>query len=165
MTRKHIYPAQCHRCGGDAICKECGKVVFGATSFSLWLRELKGILSSRRITNQNLDYIWYNYRQHWFLTLEEKRYGGRCTSTQRTTHRIVAQMLDIASGSKVDVRCFRHTPKLRRVEYRGHYIVRFSETSPEDSKRIIVSSNGEERDVSKNQLKAFLASGRLRTDR
>ena len=100
-----------------------------STEFGLWLRrQHQQMIGSHTYSAQNLDYIWHNYKQNWLITIEEKRYGSRCTFAQRDTHGIVAQMLEMASGTQ----CRNERGQLVKVEYRGHYVIVFSNTNPED---------------------------------
>lgn len=100
----------------------------GQTPFSQWIRALPPPLDSRNYDCQNLDYIWFSYRAGWFITLEEKRFGSSSTAAQRDTHAIIAQLLTAASGAVVET--WRGK---RRIAYRGHFILRFSQTTPDDS--------------------------------
>lgn len=120
------------------------------TPFSNWLRALPGCLSSLYYDNENLDYVWFQYRQAWFITIEEKRFMGVCTSAQEDTHGVIAQLLTIASGSVVKTMRGK-----RAIEYRGHYVVRFCQTMPDDSALIMV--NDEE--ITKDGLLQLLATG------
>ncbi|MFH0902264.1 MAG: hypothetical protein V2A73_16660 [Pseudomonadota bacterium] len=133
-------------------CPHCGGEVPISTPFSLWLRALPEPHTSRRFDNQNLDYIWHCYRDHWLITLEEKRYGGQCTDAQDDTHGIVAQMLTTASGTRV-----RTMRGVRSKAYRGHYVVRFEKTTPDDSTWITVNGVF----VTKADLLLLLLTGQL----
>lgn len=98
-----------------------------ATPFSHWLRGLPNKLSSQYISNQNLDYVWHNYRLNYLLTIEEKRYGAIAPRAQADTHSIVAQMLHMADGNEVLTLRGRRT-----VRYFGHYLITFQQTTPDD---------------------------------
>ena len=106
------------------------------TPFSDWLRGLPEPLDSSRISNQNLDYIWHDYRTNQLLTIEEKRHRGASRPAQTDTHGVVAQMLRAASGMTVTT--LRGD---RPVSYLGHYVIRFELTTPDDGKMWI---NGNE---------------------
>lgn len=121
-------------------CPKCGTAVERSTTFSLWLRDLPYPYTSQNFSNQNLDYIWHNYREHWFITIEEKTRGGSdpdnpSAMAQRDTHGIVEQMLKHADGSKVQT-LFRGQ---RAMRYRGHYLVVFQNTSPDDSAWVTIN--------------------------
>lgn len=122
------------------------------TQFGSWLRELGYPLNSRRISVHNLDYIFHNYRENWFITLEEKRKRGRVEPSQDDTHFIVVQLLEAASGTEV-LSSMRED--VRHVEYRGHYIVVFENTTPDDSKWIRVT------DRMKNEMQIVDTDGLL----
>lgn len=121
-------------------CPNCGTEIERTTAFSRWLRGLPSPHDSRNFSNQNLDYIWHNYREHWFITIEEKIRGGGdkyslSAQAQQDTHGIVAQLLKHGDGRLVDT-LFRGK---RAVRYRGHYLVAFQNETPDDSKYITIN--------------------------
>lgn len=121
--------------------------------FSQWLRALPSPYSSVCFDNENLDYIWFQYRAGWFITIEEKRMGAICTAAQKDTHGIVAQMLTTASGSNCET--MRGN---RPIEYRGHFVIRFSHTTPDDSDWITI--NGEP--ATKDMVMRLLGIGSIK---
>jgi len=127
-----------------------------STPFSDWLRELEGPLSSKFVSVQNLDYIWHNFKQNWFITIEEKRFGGGTSFAQRDTHAIISQLLEKASGSIVQ----NARKKDVRIEYRGHYIIRFSQTIPDDSERTIIEHKSKSTQIDKDGLLQLLQTGK-----
>ena len=152
MTRQVRTHVKCQACDVELLCPQCGEMGTTMTPFSHWLRGLAPPLDSKMFDNQNLDYIWHNYRQAWFITLEEKRYGKRSSQAQMDTHNIVAQMLTLASPAWVST-----LRGLRKVEYRGHYVVIFDKTSPDDSRIIFVN----EQEIDKAMLLSLLTYGHL----
>lgn len=111
------------------ICPHCGHEFDSTTPFSQWIRSLPPPLHSGNYDYQNLDGIWNSYRDGWFITIEEKRYGAHSDAkSQRDTHNIVRQMFLIASHSLVQT-----LRGMRPYEYRGHYELSFEKTSPLDS--------------------------------
>ena len=100
-----------------------------SSAYSDWLRQLPYPLDSRNYDNENLDYVFFHYREGWFITMEEKQFGARSTMAQKDTHGIVAQLLTYASQSSVKVETLRGK---RSIEYRGHYEISFEKTSPND---------------------------------
>jgi len=117
------------------------------TPFGEWLRTRhQGKIGSHTFSAQNLDYIWHNYRENWFITIEEKRYGGMrdrsAQRAQRDTHGIVAQLLEGSSGMDVDT-----LRGHRRAEYRGHYEIVFDRTSPDDGDMTINGRQANEQDL------------------
>lgn len=97
------------------------------TPFSNWLRALAAPLDSRTINNQNLDYVWHNYRRNYLLTIEEKRYRGTSSDAQKDTHRIIEQMLRASDGLLVQT-----MRGIRPARYFGHHVVQFENTTPDD---------------------------------
>jgi hypothetical protein len=116
------------------LCPKCGASVDTHTPFSQWLRQLEAPLDSANCDCQNLDYIWFHYRPGWFITIEEKRFGATQSRAQGDTQAIIAQMLAIASGAKVET-----IRGIRAVGYRGHYVVSFEKTTPEDSEWVEIN--------------------------
>jgi len=126
------------------------------TPFSNWLRALPSPYNSESVSLHNLDYIWHYYRENWFITIEEKQHGGQCTGAQRDTHAIVYQLLKLGSDLKASVLSTMRGVK-KQVEYKGHYVIRFEKTTPDDSEWIEI--NKEMR--SKEDVLRLLRTGEL----
>lgn len=162
MTRQVKYYAQCHDCHKSAVCPECGQMVSQFSPFSDWLRSLPPPLNSTRISLHNLDYIWHNYIENWFITIEEKRFGARCTAAQKDTHTLLVRFLEIANdifrltNGRITTGILRRRD-LKEVEYRGHYVVVFEQTNPDDSRSIEINGFGCDRD----DLLRLLETGKL----
>ena len=124
--------------------------------FSNWLRSLPAPYDSSSVSLHNLDYIWHYYREDWFITIEEKQHGAHCTGAQRDTHAIVYQLLKLGSDLKRTVLSTMRGVK-KQVEYRGHYVIRFENTTPDDSEWIEI--NKEKRN--KDDLMMLLRTGQL----
>lgn len=122
-----------------------------STEFGLWLRN-QPQLESSRFDAENLDYIWFAYRNGWLITVEEKRHGASPSNAQNDTHSIVKQMLENASGNE-----YKTMRGKRKIEYRGHYLIQFEKTNPDDSKWIKI--NGVE--CTKMELIFLLVNGKL----
>lgn len=153
MTRPVKTNVTCPHCNIALRCPNCGQATSSMTPFSQWLRALPAPYDSASYDNQNLDYIWFNFRQGWLITMEEKRFGARQTVAQADTQSIVAQMLAFASGHIVTTLRGR-----RKIEYRGHFLIVFQNTTPDDSEWITV--NGEK--VSRDELLELLQTGKVR---
>lgn len=98
------------------------------TQFGTWLRtQHQELIGSNQFSAQNLDYIWHNYRDGWFITIEEKRWRKASDKAQLDTHGIVAQMLKASNG--IPVQTMRG---VRPAEYKGHYVIVFENTTPAD---------------------------------
>lgn len=140
-----------------ATCPHCGGAVPTQTPLSDWLRALPEPWSSRTVSNQNLDYIWHQYRDNWLITIEEKRFEGTVNFAQRDTHGVLVQLLHAGSGTEVitarDIRV--------RVEYRGHYVLRLEKTTPDDSAWLEL--NGQR--ATKAQFLELLRTGCLMPER
>jgi hypothetical protein len=152
MTRNIQCKATCHECGTTGACPSCGTEIDTFTPFSKWLRRLPYPLNSGNVDNENLDYIWFHYRSGWFITIEEKRYGAQSTEAQKDTHNIVAQMLELASGSPVQT-----WRGIRPIAYKGHFSIVFSHTDPDDSEWIEIN----ERRSTKDDLMTLLETGKV----
>lgn len=163
MTRQVVSPAKCRKCNENGVCPNCGGKIHRFSPFSDWLRGLPAPLNSRYISNQNLDYIWHNYREDWFITIEEKQYGSGCPPAQQDTHNIVFQLLQMASRLRNCV-IAGFKKKLKYVEYRGHYVISFEKTTPSNSKWIrVIPSHGKETKVDRGGLICLLTTGYLNT--
>jgi hypothetical protein len=126
------------------------------TPFSNWLRDLPAPYDSGSVSLHNLDYIWHYYRDDWFITIEEKQHGGRCTGAQRDTHAIVYQLLKL--GSELE-KMVRSTMRgiMKRIDYRGHYVIRFEKTTPDDSEWIEINKQMR----TKDNLMGLLGTGKI----
>lgn len=122
-----------------------------STEFGLWLRK-QPVLSSTSFDCQNLDYVWFAYRDSWLITIEEKRYGSSSSLAQSDTHNLIKQMLKVASGYE-----YQTLRGKRKIYYLGHYLVQFENTNPDDSKWIKI--NGQNHD--KYSLLLLLRTGCL----
>jgi hypothetical protein len=142
MTRPFLFNRKCPKCGTEVV---------ASTAFSLWLRALPHPFTSATYDNENLDYIWFAYKAGWLITLEEKTRNGSSSPAQRDTHGVIAQMLALSSGKEIETMRGR-----RKIDYRGHYIIQFENTSPDDGE---IKINGVVASV--EGLKALLSSGVL----
>lgn len=149
MTRGAEQNYQCDECNrADLVCPKCNKTVKQGTPFSKWLRSIGGRFSahnefsSYHLVAQNLDFICYWYRQGWFITIEEKRYGATSNQNQRDTHGVVSQMLTIASGATVATLNAKRRKKATKesIEYRGHFVVSFQNTTPDNSEWVKINN-------------------------
>lgn len=162
MTRQVKYFAKCRDCDKCGVCPECGQLIPRFSAFSDWLRGLGPPLDSHRVSLHNLDYIWHNYRENWFITIEEKMYGARCTAPQKDTHNLVVSFLKLANdilkmtNGRILTGIGRNHD-LKSAEYRGHYVIVFSGTNPDDSESIEVNDLL----ISKEELLNLLKTGKL----
>lgn len=144
MTKQRQYHARCPVCGQyPVICQKCGGPATGATPFSDWLRSAQcpEELSSKFFDCQNLDYIWFNYCEGWFILIEEKQLGGYQRFNQRDTHSIVDQLLTKASSLKYPVNTVNTLRGKRVIEYKGYYQVTFSNGTPDNSEHIWINGH------------------------
>jgi len=126
------------------------------TPFGTWIRENhQARIGSHIFSAQNLDYIWHNYQDNWLITIEEKRYGGMrnggAEKAQADTHGVVIQLLQKASGAIV-----KTMRGMRRAEYRGHYVIVFENTTPDDG---CFSINGKQSELT--ELLSLLETGNI----
>lgn len=122
------------------------------TPFSNWIRKVMD--DSKNYDVENLDFIRFHYRDGWFVTIEEKRYGAQPKPAQADTHNIVAQMLKIASGSKV-----KTMRGVRPIVYKGHFVVSFEKTTPDDSQWVKI--NGKKYTNPRNAVTHLLKDGNV----
>lgn len=127
-----------------------------ASPFSHWLRELPAPLDSATIDINDIDFVVFNYRQAWLITIEEKCYGATPSRAQRDTQHVLSQMLCAASGYEYET-----LRGVRRIEYRGHYEVVFERTSPRDSEWISINGVRYAREVGLKALLRLLEVGNI----
>jgi len=158
VTRPAKYDVTCNQCDVPLQCPQCAATQKNGTPFSLWLRSTpEGTdngknFDSRYVSNHNLDFIWHNYKEHWFMLIEEKRFGAiPSTDAQRDTHGMLHQMLVAASGHKVTT-VWRG---VRPIQYIGYYKIVFEKTTPDDSDWIRINYEL----VTREQLIKFLQLG------
>lgn len=132
MTARFRNPSKCKHCSEVLFCPKCGKEHTATTKFSDWIRSV--LNDSGTYDVQNLDFIRFHYRDGWLITVEEKQYGYQSSEAQRDTHNIVAQLLFVASGSKV-----KTWRGVRPIYYKGHYVIAFEKTNPEDSQWVRIN--------------------------
>lgn len=139
MTKQRSYYVSCPNCGQYPVkCQVCGSLAAAATPFSDWLRssQCPEELSSKFFDCENLDYVWFNYREGWFIIIEEKQFGKNISVNQLDTHRVIHQLLEIGAKSGIPIETMRGK---RKIEYRGYYIVVFSNSTPDDSEWIKIN--------------------------
>lgn len=145
MVAKARHNKTCNKCGADLVCSECGVPSSRGTPFSNWLRATEISASCH-----DIDFVWHNYEDGWFMTLEEKTRNGNMSFSQRDTQGIVFQMLRASSGRQ----CLT-ARGWKPIEYRGHYVITFEHTSPENG---AIWLDGKL--ITKEQLLVFLHTGR-----
>lgn len=109
-----------------------------STQFGIWLRQQPEIDSALGFVATNLDYVWKNWKQGWWMLIEEKRFGYEPRFYQRQ----IFETLDRAARSDPN--------------YRGFFTVVFENTNPDDGNILI---NGVK--VTRDQLIGFLTTGRI----
>lgn len=113
------------------------------TEFGLWLRKQREIESHLGFTTTNIDYFWWNYKTNDFMLLEEKRHLGKLRYTQKEAFRKIHNIL------------------LRTPGYRGFFLIKFQNTSPDDGDIYISGKDKndviqKERKITKDELLEFL---------
>jgi hypothetical protein len=105
-----------------------------STPFGLWLRRQR-VLDSRTIglDAENLDYIFFYFKNGYLMLLGEKRFGGHQTAAQKDTHNLINQMLAYAGESSQRFNTMRG---LRPIKYAGYHVIVFSDSDPDDSQWI-----------------------------
>lgn len=145
MVAKANHNKTCNQCGSDLVCPECGVPSKRGTPFSNWIRSTEIEASCH-----DIDFVWHNYRENWFMTLEEKTHLGKMSFSQRDTQGIVFQMLRASSGRE----CLT-ARGWNPIEYRGHHIITFENTDPSNGSIWIDGST-----VTEEELIYFLETGR-----
>lgn len=140
MTRSNQGSVKCWHCNEVVHCRKCHNSVLSGTQFGFWLRGCQ-LTSGAGYAAHNLDYIWHQFRDDWFITIEEKRYGGESTESQQDTHSIVVRFLQFASDNIEEIFVgFANRRRRAKVEYRGHYVIVFENTTPDDSSWVKINN-------------------------
>lgn len=136
MTRQAQNNYRCHNCDIDLICPHCKNPQAMGTPFSLWLRGLPPPLDSSSVFDTDMDHVWFNYREGWFITIEDKINGKTPRGQQQEVLDIVSEKLSRSSPMK-----HQTIRGERPIEYRGHYTIAFEKTNPDDSKWIKINNH------------------------
>jgi len=107
--------------------------IIHSTEFGLWLRDQTELDSRLGYVASNLDYIWRNYNTEDFMLIEEKRYNGKISYSQK-------QIFDLI-----------HSICKKDFRYKGFHILKFEKTNPEDGKIFL-----NDLEISKKELIEFL---------
>ncbi len=108
-----------------------------STEFGLWLRDQTELSSKLGYLATNIDYVWSSYKYPGWALIEEKRHCAGMANWQNE----VFTRVDAAAQNDPN--------------YRGFYVVRFENTSPDDG-RIWLCHGSDAREVTKAELIAFL---------
>lgn len=109
-----------------------------STEFGLWLRDQETIDSKLGYVTTNIDYMWENYKTGEWVLIEEKRYNAELSYSQKK------QFKKLASS-------------IKKLKYKGFYLITFEKTSPEDGKIYIENIlKGGRSQITKEQLLKFL---------
>ena len=145
MVRKSEHNKTCNKCGSDLVCPECGVPCESGTPFSNWLRA-----TEIKASCHDIDYVWHNYKDNWFMTLEEKTHNGTQSIAQKDTQAIVFQFLRSASPREVLTIHGKQT-----LEYKGHHVIVMENTTPDNGS---VKLDGKQ--ITKENLLRFLRTGK-----
>lgn len=161
MTKTLKNNVKCDLCNNDMVCvtpgcQNYGKSKGDATQFSRWIRNNKKLDSKYRFTAHNLDYIWFNHRYGWFITIEEKRFMVKPDYSQSSVMDEIRQIFEIAAGNGVTVYSTFERKNVN-VKYNGHYVIMFEKSGPDDSGYCMI--NGEKSSISR--LEMLLIKGTL----
>jgi len=144
MIRKSQYMKTCNLCGAELVCAKCGVSSKIGTPFSEWLRN-----TEIKASCHDIDYVWHNYEENWFMTLEEKTHNGPQSISQKDTQGIVFQFLRAATPHL----CFT-MHGWQSIEYKGHHVIILENTTPDNGS---ITLDGAA--IDKEQLLHFLQTG------
>ena len=105
-----------------------------STEFGLWLREQKELDASLGYVTTNLDYIWENYKTGEWMLIEEKRYMGECSFSQKQQFNKLYKRLN------------------KDNKFRGFHLLQFENTNPDDGKIFLGK-----KEINKQELIDFLS--------
>ena len=144
MIRKAQYTKSCNSCGAELVCSECGVPSKTGTPFSNWLRDTKIQASCH-----DIDYVWHNYNENWFMTLEEKTCNASQSISQKDTQGIVFQFLRASTPHQcLTMRGWQS------MTYKGHHVIVLENTTPDNGS---ISLDGVA--INKEELLHFLRTG------
>ena len=103
-----------------------------STEFGLWLREQPEIDSNLGYLATNIDYVWYNYKTKKWMFIEEKRYGYKPKSWQRSIFKLIHQ-------------------SIKSLTYCGFHLLVFENSNPDDGKIWL-----DNKEITKEDLITFL---------
>lgn len=105
------------------------------SNFSMWLDNYKNYYD-KDINIQDIDYVIWDRYGGWYITIEEKTGGDR--GNDRKKSQITVQ--DFISRALFRGSIKKETwPNEYDPEYRGHYTIIFSNTTPDDSDWISIN--------------------------
>lgn len=115
-------------------------------------------LDSSNYDFNNIDeywYMWFGYREAWFILIEEKTHGADVTDAQWDSLNILSQFCAHSSPLWCETRRGK-----RQIYYRGLYVVRFSHAGPLDSSEIKINDSHYQSGI-QDVLKFLLRNGKL----
>lgn len=106
-----------------------GVQYYAKSKFSAWIKKY-GPSSDKdkdAIDVQDVDYVLHSYLTGDLMTLETKEKGGKPSDAQKDTQSVIKQLLRLGaiSGTVINNRG-------RKINYLGHYLVQFENTTPDD---------------------------------
>jgi len=105
-----------------------------STEFGLWLRQQAEIDSSLGFVTTNVDYIWENYKTGEWMLIEEKRFMGVLSFSQKNQFN----------------RLYKHINK--DSKFKGFHLLQFENTNPDDGKVFL-----DHKEINKQELLDFLS--------
>jgi len=90
-----------------------------STEFGLWLRKQPEIESKKGYVATNIDFLWANYKNGFWMLLEEKRHGGKPTKSQIELFTLLDGILKRLGQYGI---------------YKGFHYLIFERTNPDDGK-------------------------------
>lgn len=91
--------------------------------------------------------MWFRYKEGWFITIEEKCFLAQPNVFQNETHQIISEMLKKSSKS------IKSPLRKKLIEYKGHFIISFEKTNPDDSEYILINNEKHSKDELMNLLR------------
>jgi hypothetical protein len=148
-------------------CPHCGMPASAETGFGRWMRAQPQLSSARGIVRTDTDHTILRYKTHsqgrnfqLLMDIEVKEHGSLPRDDQRDIHSFKHQMIS-KTGRNIEGSKTRRTMKLFsvmsnrkvNVRYLGFYLLRFENTSPDDSAWI----EWDHKRITKDTLIAILA--------
>jgi hypothetical protein len=144
----------CPHCGKDLICTNCHSLIEHLTPFDKWISDFykrKGYY----VNIQDVDKAIHVIHSGFYITLELKTGRGYRKRSQILFQKFLSNKLKISSTSK-NIWPSPHDP-----EYRGHYVVSVSGSTPENSVITLEGENNIINNAELEDLEHLLLTGRL----
>lgn len=118
-------------------CPECGTEIYAHTDLSRWINAQRHPLDSSLNSLTDVDYVWHNFKEDWFIIIEEKCYNTYPDLPQQDTLGLLVQMCLLSRNKPINTHIYPQTKTI--VDFRGFYLLSLSATSPVNSRYVTIN--------------------------